>query len=51
MAEAAARAVADPAALLDVRDLHGWYDESHVLHGMSFDVSAGEVVTPARPRR
>jgi branched-chain amino acid transport system ATP-binding protein len=45
MAEAAARAMADPAALLDVRDLHGWYDESHVLHGMSFDVSAGEVVT------
>ena len=30
---------------LSVRDLHGWYGESHVLHGMSFDVSLGEVVT------
>jgi branched-chain amino acid transport system ATP-binding protein len=32
-------------ALLAVRDLHAWYGESHVLHGMSFDVAAGEVVT------
>jgi branched-chain amino acid transport system ATP-binding protein len=32
-------------AQLSVRDLHGWYGESHVLHGMSFDVNAGEVVT------
>ncbi|MBX9588033.1 MAG: ABC transporter ATP-binding protein [Hyphomonadaceae bacterium] len=32
-------------AQLAVRDLHGWYGESHVLHGMSFDVYAGEVVT------
>ena len=31
--------------LLSVRDLHGWYGESHVLHGMSFDVAKGEVVT------
>ncbi|MFZ4759638.1 MAG: ABC transporter ATP-binding protein [Burkholderiaceae bacterium] len=31
--------------LLEVKDLHGWYGESHVLHGMSFDVPAGEVVT------
>jgi len=31
--------------LLAVRDLQGWYDESHVLHGVSFDVAAGEVVT------
>jgi branched-chain amino acid transport system ATP-binding protein len=34
-----------PEALLQVRDLHGWYGESHVLHGMSFDIPAGEVVT------
>ncbi|MEI7445771.1 MAG: ABC transporter ATP-binding protein [Burkholderiales bacterium] len=34
-----------PDALLQVKDLHGWYGESHVLHGMSFDVPAGEVVT------
>jgi branched-chain amino acid transport system ATP-binding protein len=28
-----------------VRDLHAWYDESHVLHGVDFDVRPGEVVT------
>src|SRR5690348_5210038 len=32
-------------ALLEVRDLHAWYGESHILHGMSFDVAAGEVVS------
>ena len=32
-------------AQLAVRDVHGWYGESHVLHGMSFDVNPGEVVT------
>jgi len=31
--------------LLAVRDLHAWYGESHVLHGVGFDVHAGEVVT------
>ena len=31
--------------LLEVKDLHAWYGESHVLHGMSFDVREGEVVT------
>jgi branched-chain amino acid transport system ATP-binding protein len=32
-------------ALLSVRDLHSWYGESHILHGTSFDVTRGEVVT------
>ena len=32
-------------AQLTVGDLHAWYGESHILHGMSFDVKAGEVVT------
>ena len=32
-------------AQLAVRDVHGWYGESHVLHGMTFDVNRGEVVT------
>lgn len=32
-------------ARLDVRDLHAWYGESHVLHGMTLNVSAGEIVT------
>jgi branched-chain amino acid transport system ATP-binding protein len=31
--------------LLKVRDLHAWYGESHILHGMSFEVGEGEVVT------
>src|SRR6267154_2314937 len=36
---------AKPAPLLAVRDLNAWYGESHVLHGVAFDVAAGEVVT------
>ena len=32
-------------ALLKVRDLQAWYGESHVLHGMDFDVRPGEVAT------
>jgi branched-chain amino acid transport system ATP-binding protein len=32
-------------ALLRVADLHAWYGESHVLHGVDFEVRAGEVVT------
>src|SRR3569832_2918601 len=31
--------------LLSVRDLNAWYVESHVLHGVAFDVREGEVVT------
>ncbi len=33
------------ARFLEVADLHGWYGESHVLHGMNFHVDEGEVVT------
>jgi branched-chain amino acid transport system ATP-binding protein len=33
------------APLLDVRGLEAWYGESHVLHGVTFDVKPGEVVT------
>jgi branched-chain amino acid transport system ATP-binding protein len=33
------------APLLAVRDLNAWYGESHILHGVTFDVAAGEVVT------
>jgi branched-chain amino acid transport system ATP-binding protein len=32
-------------ALLSVKDLEAWYGESHILHGVTFDVRAGEVVT------
>ena len=31
--------------LLEVRDLHAWYGESHVLYGVDFEVRAGETVT------
>ena len=31
--------------LLDIRDLHAWYGESHILHGVSLQVAQGEVVT------
>jgi branched-chain amino acid transport system ATP-binding protein len=32
-------------ALLAVKDLQSWYGESHILHGVNFDVREGEVVT------
>jgi branched-chain amino acid transport system ATP-binding protein len=35
----------DLAALLTVKDLQAWYGESHVLHGVDFEVRPGEVVT------
>jgi branched-chain amino acid transport system ATP-binding protein len=38
-------AAVQPKDMLKVRDLHAWYGESHILHGMSFDVAEGEVVT------
>ncbi len=45
MPEAAATVQAAPAPLLDVKDLHAWYGESHILHGITFDVRPGELVT------
>jgi len=47
---AAARAletepVAATAPLLAVEAVHAWYGESHVLHGVDFEVLPGEVVT------
>ncbi|MGP0083249.1 MAG: ABC transporter ATP-binding protein [Steroidobacteraceae bacterium] len=37
--------MSDALALLSVKDLEAWYGESHVLHGVTFDVQPGEVVT------
>ena len=47
LAEAAAPDSAVPAAapVLSVQNLQAWYDESHILHGVNFDVNTGEVVT------
>jgi branched-chain amino acid transport system ATP-binding protein len=40
-----ASAAGGASPVLSVRDLEAWYGESHILHGISFDVNAGEVVT------
>ncbi|WP_332699195.1 ABC transporter ATP-binding protein [Devosia sp.] len=45
MSEAMGMTASTTDSLLAVRDLNGWYDESHVLHGINFDVRPGEVVT------
>ena len=37
--------MAMPEPLLSVRELHAWYGESHVLHGVDFEVRPAEVVT------
>jgi branched-chain amino acid transport system ATP-binding protein len=34
-----------PEALLQVKGLNAWYGESHILHGVEFEVRRGEVVT------
>ncbi len=33
------------APALEIRDLHTWYGESHILHGVDLTVNRGEVVT------
>jgi branched-chain amino acid transport system ATP-binding protein len=45
MADSAATKSASPSPVLSVRNLEAWYGESHILHGVDFDVNAGEVVT------
>ncbi|CUJ57357.1 ABC transporter ATP-binding protein [Achromobacter xylosoxidans] len=32
-------------SILEIRDLHAWYGESHILHGIDLDVKAGECIT------
>ena len=34
-----------PDPMLAVKDLESWYGESHILHGATFQVKPGEVVT------
>ena len=31
--------------LLEMKDVHAWYGESHILHGVNLAVNKGEVVT------
>src|SRR6202140_3287953 len=47
MADAATKptSASGAAPVLAVQDLQAWYGESHILHGINFDVNAGEVVT------
>jgi len=47
MADAAATRPVTAAGtpVLAVQDLQAWYGESHILHGINFNVNAGEVVT------
>jgi branched-chain amino acid transport system ATP-binding protein len=46
MPEPAPGAVAaSVASLLAVSGLNAWYGESHILHGVDFDIAEGEVVT------
>jgi len=33
------------AAALEIKNLHAWYGESHILHGVDLHVNEGEVVT------
>ncbi len=33
------------ATALEIKDLHAWYGESHILHGVDITVNKGEVVT------
>jgi branched-chain amino acid transport system ATP-binding protein len=47
-AAAATKQAARPgtaAPVLSVQNLEAWYGESHILHGIDFNVKAGEVVT------
>jgi branched-chain amino acid transport system ATP-binding protein len=45
IAQAPAAKAATGGNVLQVRNLEAWYGESHILHGINFDVKAGEVVT------
>jgi branched-chain amino acid transport system ATP-binding protein len=45
MAEANAAPTASGAPILSVQNLEAWYGESHILHGVNFQVNPGEVVT------
>nr|WP_289124922.1 ABC transporter ATP-binding protein [uncultured Halomonas sp.] len=37
--------MSQPTPALQIQDLHAWYGESHILHGVDLSVNPGEVVT------
>jgi len=45
MAKASPAKSATGGRILSVENLEAWYGESHILHGINFNVNAGEVVT------
>jgi len=45
MAAEATATSATGGQILSVENLEAWYGESHILHGVNFNVNAGEVVT------
>jgi branched-chain amino acid transport system ATP-binding protein len=45
MADTSAARSSEAQPMLVVRGLNAWYGESHILHGVDFDVARGEVVT------
>jgi branched-chain amino acid transport system ATP-binding protein len=45
MADATTAPSASGAPILAVQNLEAWYGESHILHGVNFQVNPGEVVT------
>src|ERR1700730_11042847 len=45
MADATTAPAASRAPIMAVRNLEAWYGESHILHGIDFNVNPGEVVT------
>ena len=45
MADATTAPSVSSAPILSVQNLEAWYGESHILHGIDFQVSPGEVVT------
>jgi len=45
VAPARSSAATTAAPVLSVQNLEAWYGESHILHGINFEVETGEVVT------
>jgi branched-chain amino acid transport system ATP-binding protein len=45
MTESMPQNTTETSALLAVEELQAWYGESHILHGVTFEVRPGEVVT------
>lgn len=39
------KSLSNDTPMLKVQDLHSWYGESHILHGITFEVKEGEIVT------